>query len=118
MITLENDTVLKDFLANCSKNPHPKHTSAIDGRDVFLSRDDFGPFQGSRFIPALADFNLCYPGVGDNQGLYLPIQSHRYRAPEVIMGCPWTYSVDIWNLGLLVSASCTSAMRGKDSWLT
>ena len=25
------------------------------------------------------------------------------RAPEVILGAEWTYKVDIWNLGLVVS---------------
>ncbi|KAK9437382.1 protein kinase domain protein [Metarhizium brunneum] len=30
------------------------------------------------------------------------IQSHRFRAPEVILGCPWSYSVQIWNLGFLM----------------
>jgi hypothetical protein len=31
------------------------------------------------------------------------IQPDIYRAPEVILDIPWTYSVDIWNVGCMVS---------------
>lgn len=103
MITIENEKVLKDFVAHCLKQPHSKHVRGVDGREVYLSRDDFGHLQGARLLPALADFNLCYPGLGGGHGHLSPIQSHRYRAPEVLLGCPWSYSADIWNLGPLVS---------------
>ena len=41
------------------------------------------------------------------------IQPNVYRAPEVILDITWTYSVDIWNVGCMVSVhglnarSCT-----------
>lgn len=104
MITLENEKILDDFVSACSKHPHPKHVSSMDGREVYLSHDDFGRLQGARLLPELADFNLCYPILGGGHGHLSPIQSHRYRAPEVLLGCPWTYSADIWSLGLLVRA--------------
>ena len=72
---------------------------------VYLSQDDFGPLRGNMILPMLADFNQSFPGLEDNRGHLSPIQPHRYRAPEVLLGCPWTYSVDIWNLGLVVSSS-------------
>jgi hypothetical protein len=103
MVSIEKDKVLEEFVATCSEQPHPKHVRSVDGREVYLSRDDFGPLQGVRLLPALGDFNLCYPGLEDGHQHVSPIQSHRYRAPEVLLGCPWSYSVDIWNLGLLVS---------------
>lgn len=31
------------------------------------------------------------------------IQPYLYRAPAVILDVLWTYSADIWNLGVLVS---------------
>jgi hypothetical protein len=34
-------------------------------------------------------------------GVY-PIQPDYYRVPEVILGCAWNMSIDIWNLGILV----------------
>ncbi|KYK58834.1 protein kinase domain protein [Drechmeria coniospora] len=101
MITIENDKVLEDFVAECLEEPHPKHVRSVDGREVYLSRGDFGPLRGAKLLPELADFNLCYPGLGDRRHLS-PIQPHRYRAPEVFLGCPWSYSADIWNLGLVM----------------
>jgi hypothetical protein len=31
------------------------------------------------------------------------IQPNVYRAPEIILDILWTYSVDIWNVGCMVS---------------
>ena len=36
------------------------------------------------------------------------IQPLSLRAPEVILGCEWDTSVDIWNLGCLVSHRSSS----------
>ncbi|KAK1763214.1 dual specificity tyrosine-phosphorylation-regulated kinase 3 [Phialemonium atrogriseum] len=83
------------------KNPQPHHVSR-DGRITYLSEGDFGPLQGSKLLPKLADSNLALPGLAKGQGHFSAIQSHRFRAPEVTLGCPWSYSVDIWNLGLLM----------------
>lgn len=101
MITSEHDAVLKNFATRQKDSLQPRRTRPGDGRAIYLSQSDFGPLQGRRVLPTLADFNLCFPGV-ENQGHLSAIQAHRYRAPEVLLGCPWSYSVDIWNLGLLV----------------
>ncbi|KAI5464115.1 hypothetical protein BGZ63DRAFT_411922 [Mariannaea sp. PMI_226] len=92
IITIENEKILKEFVA----------TWSVDGGEVYLSRDDFGRLQGAKLLPVRADFNLCYLGLRGVYGHLLPIQSHRYRALEVLLGCPWSYSVEIWNLGPLV----------------
>jgi hypothetical protein len=46
------------------------------------------------------------------------IQPNIYCAPEVIMEVPWTYSVDIWNVGCMVRQKtgdyrfkCTETLR-------
>jgi serine/threonine-protein kinase SRPK3 len=102
MITLENDAVLADFVKYWERNDQPRHVRKEDGRTTYLSQGDFGHLQGSRLLPELADFNLSCPGLNDDFGHVSAIQSHCFRAPEVLLGCPWTYSVDIWNLGLIV----------------
>lgn len=101
MITFEHDAVLKNFATRQKDSLQPRRTRPGDGRAIYLSQSDFGPLQGRRLLPKLADFNLCFPGV-ENQEHLSAIQAHRYHAPEVLLGCPWSYSVDIWNLGLLV----------------
>ncbi|KAF3760060.1 hypothetical protein M406DRAFT_348693 [Cryphonectria parasitica EP155] len=52
-------------------------------------------------LPQLADFGLVYPGLDEGRGHVSAIQPHHFRAPEVLLGCSWPCSVDIWNLGLL-----------------
>ena len=109
MITVENDNVLADFVTYQKNNLHPRHVRTDDSGVTYLSQDDFGPLRGSRLLPALADFNLVFPGLDKDRRHISAIQSHRYRAPEVFLGCPWSYTVDIWNLGLLVSGISPTA---------
>lgn len=103
MITIENDDVLLDYVRVHTKHPQPRYIHAQDGHAVYLSRDNFGPIRGGRLIPMLSDFNLAFPGLDGGLGHLSAIQSHRFRAPEVLLGCAWSYSADIWNFGLLVS---------------
>ncbi|RMZ75142.1 hypothetical protein DV738_g5643, partial [Chaetothyriales sp. CBS 135597] len=102
MVTIESDSVLTKFVKHQKQNIQPKHIRTEDGRETYLSQGNFGPLQGTRLLPKLGDFNLVFPGLADGNGHLAAIQSHRFRAPEVILGCPWSYSVDIWNLGLLM----------------
>ena len=85
------------------KAPQPRHIRSEDGRVTYLSQGDLGPLRGSRLLPELADFNVSFPGLDGNLGHLSAIQEHRFQAPEVLRGCPWSYSVDIWNLGLLIN---------------
>lgn len=103
LVGFEDDAVLADFVKYHKRNPSPRHVRAEDGRITYLSQSDFGPLRGLRLMPVLADFNLAFPGLGEHHGHISAIQSHYFRAPEVLLGCSWSYSVDIWNVGLLVS---------------
>ncbi|EFY95971.2 protein kinase domain protein [Metarhizium robertsii ARSEF 23] len=102
MVTIGSEDVLTNFIKRQTKNPQPKHIRIQDGRETYLSQGHFGPLQGSRLLSNLADFNLDFPGLANGNGHLSAIQSHCFRAPEVILGCPWSYGVDIWNLGLLM----------------
>ncbi len=102
MVGLEDEDVLTDFVELQKNSPQPCHIRP-DGREIYLSQGDFGRLRGSILIPALADFSLAHVGLDRDQGHLSPIQPDCFRAPEVLLGCPWSYSADIWNLGLLVS---------------
>ncbi|KAI0805371.1 kinase domain protein [Xylaria sp. FL0064] len=102
MMNIENDAVLKDFVNFHKKNPLPNHVRTKDGRITYLSQPDFGPLRSTRLLPVLADFNTAFPGLDENHAHLAAIQSHCCRAPEVLLGCPWSYSVDIWSFGLLM----------------
>lgn len=100
MVTIENEDILAEFATAHTRNPPPKHLRP-DGHVIYPSSNDFGPMRGSRLLPKLGDFDLTFPGLIGGRGHLSPIQSHRYRAPEVFLGLPWSHSTDIWNLGLL-----------------
>ncbi|KAJ9198984.1 hypothetical protein DTO021D3_8558 [Paecilomyces variotii] len=62
-----------------------------------------------RVIPKIADFGSAQPG-DSSEPLRFPIQPPLFHAPEVLLGTDWTYSADIWNLGVLI----WNMMEGKD----
>lgn len=101
MITIEHASVLKRVV-QYFKMPQPRHIRDEDGRVTYLSIDGMGAFRGAMLLPRLADFNSCLPRLEGSNCRIEPIQSHRYRAPEVLLGCPWSHKVDIWNIGLMV----------------
>ncbi|KND93999.1 Serine/threonine-protein kinase AFC3 [Tolypocladium ophioglossoides CBS 100239] len=102
MVSIEKDAVLTDFVCGLLMKPQPGHVRSKDGRVTHVSQSDLGPLRGTRLLPELADFDLSFPGLAGDSSHLSAIQSHRFRAPEVLLGCAWSYSVDIWNLGLLM----------------
>ena len=72
-----------------------------DGRSIYTSHIDFGLFKLFRLLPKITDFGLAQSGDGSGPLLH-PIQPPVFHAPEVLLGIGWTYSADIWNLGVLV----------------
>lgn len=49
--------------------------------------------------PVLCDFGEARSGSSSYTD---DIQPYVYRAPEVILDIPWSYEVDIWNVGVMV----------------
>ncbi|KAL1729821.1 kinase-like domain-containing protein [Schizophyllum commune] len=63
--------------------------------------DNFGDESGvlsDAVNVVLADFDTAVPEHGDHKQL---IQPQDLRAPEVLMGCKWGTSADIWNMGCI-----------------
>lgn len=73
----------------------------VGGRSIYSSQYDFGPPRSFGMLPKIADFGLAQSGEG-SQPLMHPIQPHVFHAPEVLLNTSWSYSADIWNLGLMV----------------
>ena len=98
MLGFEDESVIEDFARAQVHNPMPR--KIYDSRTVYLSHNDFGALRSSSVLPKITDFGLSQHG---KNGLRRhPAQSDHYRAPEVILGAGWTYSADIWNLGVMV----------------
>jgi serine/threonine-protein kinase SRPK3 len=59
-------------------------------------------------FPILSDLGACMFGQEEYEEI---IQAIPYRAPEVILRVKWNCSVDIWNLGVLVSGTVSCRCR-------
>lgn len=95
MFGIDDDSVFSDFENNELQNPCPR--KEVDGRIIYTSRELRMPkILGA---PILCDFGSAV--MGDEQHLE-DIQPDIYRAPEVILQVPWSYSVDIWSVGCVV----------------
>ncbi|KAI1077700.1 kinase-like domain-containing protein [Whalleya microplaca] len=95
MFGIEDDTVFSDFEEQELRDPCPR--KELDGRTIYISRELRMPKQWG--APVLCDFGSAV--YGDSEHLE-DVQPNIYRAPEVILEVPWTYSIDIWNVGCMV----------------
>ncbi|KAG6149317.1 hypothetical protein E4U50_007527 [Claviceps purpurea] len=95
------DSDIKPFADYCQAIDQPRYIQQEDGRVTYVSHDEILGTRGMAW-PRLADFNTCFPVLPGNFCHSAEIQSDRYRAPEVFLGIPWSYKVDIWNLGLMM----------------
>jgi serine/threonine protein kinase len=99
-ILLEADSsVLQNFEKEELKDPSPR--KEVDGHPIYVSRELGMPKEFG--TPALCDFGTAIP-LDDGREHREDIQPDVYRAPEIILDIPWSYSVDIWNVGCMVSA--------------
>ncbi|OCL03204.1 CMGC protein kinase [Glonium stellatum] len=107
LVGFEHPSVLEEYVEKQAKNPMLRKIK--DGRSIYLSHNDFGPMKSFRVLPKIADFGLAQTG-DSSEPLRFPIQPPLFHAPEVLLGTSWTYSADIWNLGVLI----WNMMEGKD----
>ncbi|RAL06511.1 putative protein kinase [Aspergillus homomorphus CBS 101889] len=97
LMSLRDPSVLENVTWDEVYEPLPqKH---LDDRIIYLSRNYFGLEVGNLGRPVITDFGLAVDGSRIHNHV---IQPDEYRAPEVIIGAGWDYSVDIWNLGVLI----------------
>lgn len=106
MVRLENKSILEKDARDEFVNPLPQKIS--DDRTIYLSQNNYGQPASVTGIVSITDFGHAVKGAGPHNGC---IQAEPYRAPEVILDAGWTYSSDIWNLGVMV---CFSALFDVD----
>ncbi|KAI9713116.1 MAG: hypothetical protein M1820_001101 [Bogoriella megaspora] len=99
LVTFEDPSVLLEFVELHSNLPQPQKIGEL--RTMYQSCNDFGELKSLRMMPMIADLGLAQRGHSSKERI-TPIQTDCYRAPEVILGAGWTYSTDIWNLGVLI----------------
>ncbi|KAF2765741.1 non-specific serine/threonine protein kinase [Teratosphaeria nubilosa] len=97
IIKLEDDTILDRDAQKEHLDPLPqKH---IDGRIIYLARNDYGKLAGPTGPIQIVDFDRSVVG---NVARYGPIQAEVYRAPGVIVDAGYSYPADIWSLGVML----------------
>lgn len=99
-------SIITEFEKQELEQPSPM--KEVDGGVIYLSREmgiskAFG-------APVLCDFGSAVP-LDDGSEHREDIQPNFYRSPEVILDIPWTYKVDIWNVGCMVSVHWPAAKR-------
>ena len=78
-------------------NPLPQKVTGE--RTIYLSRNNYGRFSVPTGIVQIVDFGFSVSGTTPHNGC---IQAEVYRAPEVVLDAGYTYSADIWSLGVMV----------------
>ncbi|KAL2797006.1 kinase-like domain-containing protein [Aspergillus keveii] len=90
LLALRNPSIL-DLIAQDEMNS-PSPRKQVDDREIYLSRNYWGLIAQGHGLAVR----------GDGPPNSHPIQPEGYRAPEVCLGGEWSYSVDIWNLGVML----------------
>jgi serine/threonine-protein kinase SRPK3 len=67
------------------------------GATVYKSRTTMLELSG---VPVLTDFGQMRLAEPMNKGWWM---SDLYRAPEVLLNLSWSYPVDVWSVGVMVS---------------
>lgn len=94
LLGIHDDSVLAQFERNETEHPCPR--KELDDRTIYLSR----PMPLTKGEPSITDLSEARFGDQTHTDRIMP---NVYRAPEVILGHPWGYPVDVWGFGMVVS---------------
>lgn len=93
----EDPEILTRLVEEESRQPAPPKV-VTDRVTIYTSRKL--DYESGVVYPILTDLGMAVFGPAENRHA---IQAIPYRAPEVILRMQWNESVDIWNLGIVVS---------------
>ncbi|AEO62405.1 uncharacterized protein THITE_2106524 [Thermothielavioides terrestris NRRL 8126] len=96
MFGAEDDSIFEKFEEAELNNPSPRK-EVEGGRFIYVSRQLDAPKELAP--PVLCDFGSVVSGEQVNTR---DVQPDLYRSPEVILDMPWSYEIDIWNVGCMV----------------
>ncbi|KEZ41179.1 hypothetical protein SAPIO_CDS7259 [Scedosporium apiospermum] len=97
MVKLEDPEILERDVRD--EYDHPLPQKVLDERTIYLSRNNYGRLLRPTGIVQITDFGLSVRGDVPHSGC---IQAELYRAPEVVLDAGYTYSADIWSLGVML----------------
>lgn len=92
---IADDGILESSVKSEIASPSPRKET--NGAPIYLSRRFGLPDEFGRIV--LSDFGEVVDGeVKRNHNA----QPNVYRSPEVMLQAPWSYPIDIWNVGAMV----------------
>ncbi|KAI7202693.1 kinase-like protein [Hortaea werneckii] len=92
LLGIHDESVLAKFERYEIENPCPR--KELDDRTIYLSR----PMPLSKWEPCITDLSEGRFGGQVHTDQIMP---NVYRAPEVILGLPWGYEVDVWGFAMV-----------------
>ncbi|RDW63050.1 Protein kinase protein [Aspergillus mulundensis] len=108
LVGFEEPGVLARYARQQEDSPAP--VSDHGGRPVFQSRPDFGPLRKGVGLVQISDFSAAVFGDVPEPHNH-DIQPQPFCAPEVLLKATWSYSADIWNLGIMPGNSTYSRAK-------
>lgn len=106
MIKVEDAAILERDAYDEYRDPLPQ--KVLEDRTIYLSRNNYGKFLRTAGLVQITDFGFSVSGATPQSG---PIQAELYRAPEVVVDAGFTYSADIWSLGVMVCSNLVILTR-------
>jgi len=103
---IEDESILPQIEHGELEQPIARKT--LRDRTIYLSR----PMPFSTGQPVLCDLGEARIGHQKHTGDIMP---GIYRAPEVILGMGWDWKVDIWGIGVMVSANLHQERRANSA---
>ena len=99
LLKLETEASLKNIEEQESMSPSLPITTSASTVPVYQSKT---PLSANSSDPFLTDFGqMRHAEAPGNQEWCMP---DLYRAPEVLLELPFSFPVDVWSIGVMVSA--------------
>ncbi|KFZ16712.1 hypothetical protein V502_04955 [Pseudogymnoascus sp. VKM F-4520 (FW-2644)] len=95
ILGIEDDSILEEYETNELRIPSPRKVD----RDRIIYKSRGLEISKDPGRPVITDFGEARIG---QQTYDDDIQPFQYRASEFIMDAPWSYKVDIWNVGVMI----------------
>ncbi|KAK4202212.1 kinase-like domain-containing protein [Triangularia verruculosa] len=101
LLDLVDTSLFNTFTQSELTSPAPRKITTVNDTEttVYLSRTFSLPSNNQYGNNLLSDFG--HAARGDVEHDY-SCQPDYYRSPEVILEAPWSYPIDIWNIGVMI----------------
>ena len=105
-VDIKPENVLTKLASDATLQRLEKHELEFPSKVIFDDGYPLYPTCGAtssllelETVPVLTDFGTARSSKATHEGWGM---AHSYRAPEVLLGLPWSCEIDIWSIGVMV----------------